>query len=529
MKKFIFCFLSLLVGFSACQKDEAITSDFSSDFSNDEPLEKFTAILSEAVCESESLRSFLKEEALKKFDKDYDVFYHYIKDKTIDGTYSFRDVLLKYASEKDICEIEDALPLLNIYIPDLSWISAEAFNVSEWDTSISQIAVCNTVNNNLYADGECFHVMSDGMIPEFPILVVKNNERLRVKSMTKSGEYEYDFISDSYNGTITTKVDPVYEETELPTEVCDNYCSSDKISPSAIAAWNEFKNYPAGCERDYIYYGQTQTNHSGTLNTRVRDRILRFRIDPQIYESLCDDTSDGDPVFGDVIEEKSWNGSGLSAETLKTKIWKDGYFEIELEIFTGVKGGAVSTQKLKFSIPPSQLFQMNAVSTEFYHKTMFSKRKWIYTFGVIKENGEVKNLEPKWYYPNDGTFIVPWDLNNMSDNIIIFAREVDQEKTIKTTSSYAFKFATNLKFNATINAFEKVSLGVDMSGSTENTETSSLEIQRYEDSDELGSLSIRYMDPIITGNRVNDDGSIDYELFSVSSGSIELSLMPEVY
>jgi hypothetical protein len=68
-----------------------------------------------------------------------------------------------------------------------------------------------------------------------------------------------------------------------------------------------------------------------------------------------------------------------------------------------------------------------------------------------------------------------------------------------------------------------------MSGSSENTETHSLEIQRYEDSDELGSLSIRYMDPIITGNRVNDYGSVDYELFSVSSGSIELSLMPEVY
>jgi hypothetical protein len=30
------------------------------------------------------------------------------------------------------------------------------------------------------------------------------------------------------------------------------------------------------------------------------------------------------------------------------------------------------------------------------------------TFGVIKENGEVRNLEPKRYYPNDGTFIVPW-------------------------------------------------------------------------------------------------------------------------
>lgn len=55
-----------------------------------------------------------------------------------------------------------------------------------------------------------------------------------------------------------------------------------------------------------------------------------------------------------------------------------------------------------------------------------------------------------------------------------------------------------------------------MSGYSENTETRSLEIQRYEDSDELGSLSIRYMDPIITGNRVNDDGSVDYESFSIS-------------
>lgn len=44
---------------------------------------KFARILSKAVSGSVEVRRFLKDEALKQFDNDYDVFYPYVKNKVV--------------------------------------------------------------------------------------------------------------------------------------------------------------------------------------------------------------------------------------------------------------------------------------------------------------------------------------------------------------------------------------------------------------------------------------------------------------
>lgn len=51
--------------------------------------ESFARILSMAVSKDAALRQFLKAEAEKQFDKDYDVFYPYVKDAVVeDGRHS---------------------------------------------------------------------------------------------------------------------------------------------------------------------------------------------------------------------------------------------------------------------------------------------------------------------------------------------------------------------------------------------------------------------------------------------------------
>ena len=82
---------------------------------------EFAKILSKAVANNEELRDFIKAVALEKFDKDYDVFYPYAKDKVLSSGLTFREELLKYTSEDVMVSIENTLPLLNILVPDWDW------------------------------------------------------------------------------------------------------------------------------------------------------------------------------------------------------------------------------------------------------------------------------------------------------------------------------------------------------------------------------------------------------------------------
>lgn len=64
-------------------------------YSQTDAIRDFSSILSKAVVESESVRTFLKETALEEIDNDYDVFYPFAKTKQVDETNTFRDILLQ--------------------------------------------------------------------------------------------------------------------------------------------------------------------------------------------------------------------------------------------------------------------------------------------------------------------------------------------------------------------------------------------------------------------------------------------------
>lgn len=95
---------------------------------------EFAKILSNAVYDNMALRQFLKDEAIKQFDNDYDVFYPLVKGMEVMAGKTFYDILLDYSSEDELNSIENAVPLLNIYVPDLSLfgnITAYNWNVIE--------------------------------------------------------------------------------------------------------------------------------------------------------------------------------------------------------------------------------------------------------------------------------------------------------------------------------------------------------------------------------------------------------------
>lgn len=98
-------FLSCLFVFS-CSKDVINESNvektenelISSESVKKNNLIQFAQILSRAVYKSEDLRVFLKTEALRMFDKNYDILYYPIRNKKVSGNLSFRDILVQNSS-----------------------------------------------------------------------------------------------------------------------------------------------------------------------------------------------------------------------------------------------------------------------------------------------------------------------------------------------------------------------------------------------------------------------------------------------
>ena len=529
MKKIVsvLFFAGLLGLLASCNDFVEPIEDIPADMTVQEALDNFSEILSKAIYDHADVREFIRTRSLEMFDNDYDVFYPFVKDEVVSDGKTFRDILLEYCSDESLSKIEVALPLLNIYVPDFSWFLEQGFNAENWNTSNPEIAVLSSETDKVYGAGELMGHLTSGMLPTSPVLVVKNNERLVADIQTKSAgtEIAYEFRSDVYDRSKNrlTKVEVEEYERELPVEDCDSYCTASKLHGSVIAAWNELGSVSSAAERDYVYYGMTKSNTSGVHNKRAKDLMLRFRIDPQSYVRITD--AEEDPVF--TGEDDKIKKTDYTDAEILSKIWKDGQFEIEMDVVVAIKSGGVSTQKLVFDIAPSDIFQMSKVSVKFWHKTWFTNRKWQYTFDLITVNSKVQNLVSKWYYPNLNTTIVPWDLYNDSNDILIHCREVDISTTYEEAKSKSFKFSNNFSAEADFD-IKKVSLGVSNAIYLETSSDRNYKISYQKESDNLGSVCIRYSDPVITGKRTVS-GVTQYELFSYNTGSLEMCVVPHVY
>lgn len=173
-----------------------------------EALEEFAVILSEAVTGNEEMRVFLKEEALKEFDKDNDVFYPYVKEHIFGSGRSFREELVLHEKyEHQMEAIERAIPKLTVLVPDFSWIDSNCFGIRSWDTKDDKVCVGfddREDEHYMYHNGKYLGTLPASTFPSFPVLIVKSNERMLVTT-TKSGEMDYSFVNSAFDGMSVTK------------------------------------------------------------------------------------------------------------------------------------------------------------------------------------------------------------------------------------------------------------------------------------------------------------------------------------
>ena len=484
---------------------------------------KFAKALSKAVSNSLDVRKFLKAEAVAQFDNDYDIFYPLVKNKIVYDKQSLRDILLSYCKdENELVQIEQSLPLLNILVPDLSlfWdFNAEKWNVDDKEVSV----ICrDDKDNTLYENGENIGKMTTGDIPDFPCLVVKNNERMKVSSVkTRSGETTYEFLSDAFDGSKRKPQTRHYEEdiNLQPTEDLEAYVNGSEIMSSVKDAWNEFKNVPNAYQRDYIYYGITKENKPGTLNRYIREKLYRFRIAANAYSAINDPTQD--PTLQDTQKNKGY----LTNEEIIQKIWTDGNFEFHFKSYiSGEDSKEAMEAKLTFTINPRDAFSLEKIHLKHKNSTAFRQSKNFYTV-------DAKNLRSKWIYPeksdknaDDLVFTLPWDLYNKSLSIFMFVEEWDKGQTITQEKSVVSEFVNKADFSIEgSGSIGKVSLSTKLGYGFSHTKTVSNKatIQTTVESDPLGTLYFQYNDPII-----RDEINGTYKLYNFSSGSVVATLLP---
>lgn len=489
--------------------------------SKEELMNKFSKILSNVVSKDKNVRSFLKREALEQFNKNYDVLYQFVKDKDIDGE-TLRTKLIKASSEETISTIENAVPLLNIYLPDLSFIHISAENLDIEESELPVVVERND-SNAFYLKGKHVDTWRKVDIPDFHVLVVNENSRMKVsKPSTRAGE-----------SPLITFKSPVFDKKqEMKTRVLlseDDMTYNDKL----IQAYNYYNKsdgskYQKAYQRDYIYYNMAPDDTIGYLNYATNEYLRTLKIDPSALYYMSDDVGTGNPL-GSKIDPKIksyWEkvyGRFYSEDELYQAFWDDGTYDIKFTIITGK-----SDKPIEFvvALQPKELWDFH-INLQHRHGNIFRRHKNIYTLDPTRFRPKVIDMVKK-----GSPALGKWDLSKEGLERFIKIEEFDSGKEIETSIEQEFKFFKESLFKGDVRVkyfFGKenknnVDGGVNYGNTGNDTEVikKRVSVKYKEESDPLGTITVSYYDPIV--NEIKSNGKIVPYVYSTGTVSFTLDV-----
>lgn len=517
--KRIIGFAIILIAAMSCSKSEIALPETET-INVTEATREFSQILSKALSSEPEMRDFIKTEALKQFDKDYDVFYPWVKDIEIANTgKTFKEVLLTYDTNSKLESIEESLPLLNIFVPDWGWI--EAFSINNWDIANNNISVgylSNQYDLNVYTNGHFDGIIPAGNIPDFPIVLVKNNERMKISPTTRSGETVYEFIDPEFDGTASIETKAQYYDREIETEPCVNFVASNEIDNLVVGAYNEFRYNDAAAHRDYIYYGMTNNITAGKRNVHIYEYITKFAFGTPDSEYIYED---GDFVG---LPSEYIRYVEITDQTLINHFIYDGNLELYFHVCLSPTEGTINETPIHKSVKFTDLFQLSKVHVKYRKDTWFSDPKWTFTV-------DTNCFIPKWC---DANIKLPrWDISTHSSTMTIYVEERDNGNTTKETftaknvvaTNFAREESTNISGtigNVTAGGSVKTSYGV--TNTTENTH--SIEVTSTDASDHLGKVELDYDSPIISSAGTLDGQSGYYVNLAGEGNFVTMMILP---
>lgn len=520
MKRLFFIYFVFLA-ISSCTKHNIESQNACTiEFTPDEAKVEFAVVLSKAISQEKNLREFIKQEALKQFDMDYDVFYPYVKESMVNDTFSFRDLLLKYTTKETLEQIEKALPLLTIYVPDYSWIGA--FSPEMWDTNDDEVVVALKEDDDLKIryNGDVVGVIEENQFADFPLLVIKDNERLIVNTCdTRSGDCSYHFISDAFDASlnnIQTRVDrDNYYEQLYDIEEVGNYLSASELDSKVIAAYNEFGEMPGRYHRDYIYYGITNENSSGIYNNYYKEYIYKIKFSNANGGGLYDTTS-GDYIDGHFPEPitKYREKNKLTIDELKDLDLRiEGKLELRVYAVMGTKNGEALTAEDTYNVALDELFAVDKVYVEERGTNIVLwRRKYVYSINQTC-------LVPIWYTLNKPLELPvddSWNLSQSTPYIKIRIEEWDQGETKSRTEEFSISMANNASTETTEEG-HKIGYGTTTTTTYKDTYTYS-----YVNSSEVfGEAFVKFTDPIIASKEGDK-----YRINVYTFGDMDAMILP---
>jgi hypothetical protein len=183
------------------------------------------------------------------------------------STLILREALLPFFNnEAELIEMEEKLPLLTIFVRELplGYFSAETWDVND-ETQIPDVALQLTNTNDIAVIGKdsSKYVIEAELTPGFPIVVIKENEMVKLKKGSFS-EKEVTFRSLKAN-----KLTRLPANFEFLDDNFDPYLGTNNnqvitgsgVDQVLIDSYNVWEGYASGgWQRDYIYYGLTPNN-----------------------------------------------------------------------------------------------------------------------------------------------------------------------------------------------------------------------------------------------------------------------------
>ena len=362
------------------------------------------------------------------------------------------------------------------------------FSLDDWDTSgeIPEVAVRLTSNNNnevpLFDNEGNQSVIPSGLIPGFPVLVVKQNERivvdsassLKTRSTSSGNSFNFKFIDDAFDGT-KIKTRATRRESTVP----------GNTDPVNIEAYN------AGVEwhRDYIYYGLTPTNTEGKFRNNYSEFLNSFTLLDDWYNVISDQS--GDPVI------------------TANNIWTEGSFEFEITLLINSTNGIGSTIEKRFTARGEDVMMIS----------YWRNRKAFYSISDIKSRPFNPDLE-----------LLPWDLQDYGATWKMTITEVDDPEEYSHTEETTVEYATNFEISGDV--IKKI--GLKFGGKESVTKKSSFSVKTTKSSDVLGSTILSFKDPVVVGTeevignrREGSKTTTIYNRKEITTGMVRLRIEPE--
>jgi len=416
----------------SCQQDEQESILTPVVTTNSDKLKlEFGKSLTTALASEPLVRSFLKQEAMKMMDGDFDIVYALVKNERLSNNKTLEQTLSGYFGGLDkLRKIEESLPLLTIFIPSLP---ENSFSAEKWnpETEVPFVAIrLNTSNDGpiISPEGEEY-ILDAELIPSYPVVVIKENERMTVTGVNgfkeangtrsfSSGSRSYKFVDDVFDNALQAKK----KET---LRIVQDYQIDQKLH-DAFSLYSSVD----GWHRDYIYYNITPSNPNGPFRYDFVETITHFNIvgDARaIYNVIADQT--GDPRI---------------KEGKKSSGWTEGSFEIRAHVLVQAKNGTGSSISNATYVTGPNLFN---VTYRVEKRGTWPFRYDYYIINTVTARPQNTNIS-----------IVNWDLNRYASAFRVDIEESDNTEVVTISSSETVKFASNFEFNPSFGTDIKLGL-----------------------------------------------------------------------